>query len=162
MWVILKFDKKKLEFMKKNLQRKLNKKCIFYCPKLKIRKQNNVETEIRLLDDYLFCFNEEFRDKNFMNNLMFVRGLKYFLNGYNNSQEKITKFIKKCKQLENAEGYINQNILEIIENKKYKFLSGPFYNQIFSVLQLQKHKINILIGNLKTSINKERYLIYPI
>ena len=162
MWVVLKFNKKKLEFLKKDLEKKSNKKFIFYYPKLKFLRENKSKIEISLLGDYLFCFNEDFKDRNFINTLFFTRGLKYFLNGHIHSQDTIKWFIKKCKQFEDSEGYLDKNIFDLLENKNYKFLSGPFCNQIFSVLNIQKHKINILIGKLKTSLEKEKYLIYPI
>ena len=55
-----------------------------------------------------------------------------------------------------------RSLFEIIETEKYKFLSGPFRNEIFKILKIQKNKINILIGNFKTYIKTEDYLFQPI
>jgi uncharacterized protein (UPF0335 family) len=71
-------------------------------------------------------------------------------------------FIEKCKSLENENGFISQNLFEIIKNEKYKFLSGPFTSKIFKILEIQKNKINILIGNFNTYIKKKDYLFFPV
>ena len=165
MWTILKFHKKKIGFLKKDFQEKLGNDHIIYTPKIlvkKYRKNIVINKEISLLGDYLFCFHKNFRNPNIINQLKFTRGLKYFLTDFLISQNEIQNFVNKCKELENTKGYITQNIFEIIENKKYKFLSGPFADQIFKIMQIQKNKINILIGNLKTRINKKEFLFYPV
>ena len=165
MWTILKFDKKKIDFLKRDFQEKLGKDCIIYTPKILVKKYRQstvISKEISLLGDYLFCYHKNFRNPNIINQLKFVRGLKYFLEGFLISQNEIQNFVNKCKELENTKGYITQNIFEIIEDKKYKFLSGPFTDQIFKIMQMQKNKINILIGNLKTRINKKEFLFYPV
>ena len=40
MWTIIKIDKKKIDFLKKDFQDKIGKKIDFYNPKLKITKYN--------------------------------------------------------------------------------------------------------------------------
>ena len=165
MWAILKFDKKKIDFLKKDFQVKLGDDYIIYTPKIlvkKYRKNTVIDKEISLLGDYLFCYHKNFRNPNIINQLKFTRGLKYFLTDFLISQDEIQNFVNKCKELENTKGYITQNIYEIIKDKKYKFLSGPFAEQIFKIMQIQKNKINILIGNLKTKINKKEFLFYPV
>ena len=72
------------------------------------------------------------------------------------------EFIENCKKLENNKGYITQNIFEILVDRKYKFSSGPFTNQIFKIISIQKDKINISIGNLKTRISKKEFLFDPV
>ena len=165
MWTILKFDKKKISFLKKDFSEKLGKDYIIYQPKIlikKYKKKRFTNLEISLLGDYLFCFHKNFRDPKTINQLRFMRGLKYFLSGFFNSQNDIQKFINNCKECENTKGYITQNIFEIFENRKYKFLTGPFAEQMFKIIGLQENKINILIGNLKTKINEKEFLFHPI
>ena len=93
--------------------------------------------------------------------MKFSKGLKYFLGGFKKSQVEINKFIKKCKSLENKNGYISEAFFEVTLNTKYQFISGPFSNRIFEIINLQKNKIKILIGNVKTTINKQDYLFNP-
>ena len=127
MWTILKFDKRKIDFLKKDFKEKLGNDYIIYSPKILVKKyQKNVviNKEISLLGDYLFCFHKNFRNPNIINQLKFTRGLKYFLTDFLISQNEIQNFVNKCKELENIKGYITENIYEIIEYKKYKFLSS--------------------------------------
>ncbi len=165
MWVVLKFDKKKLNFLKEDFNKKLGKDCIFYTPKMQIQKFKGnklSKTEFNILGNYLFCFHKNFVISNVYNDLNFCRGLKYFLNGCFQSQREINNFIMKCKSLEGKGGYITSNLFKLYENKKYIFSSGPFAEKIFKIINLQKNKIDILMGNLKTTINKEKFLFKPI
>jgi len=112
MWAIIKFDKKKLELLKKDLKEKLGEDINVYKPKLLFKKYKNnklINKEFNLLGDYLFCFHKNFQDSSTISKLKFSKGLKYFLNGFVQSQKEINKFIKKCKESENEEGYLSQN-----------------------------------------------------
>ena len=165
MWTIIKVDKKNLSFLKNELKNKIGNESIIYSPKLlikKITKKKLQRKEYEILGDYLFCHHKKFNTENFLKQLNFVRGVKYFLNGFQLCQNEIEKFIDKCKNLEDDSGFITQNLYEEEINKYYKFSSGPFINEIFKIVQLQKNKIDILMGNIKTTINKQKYLISPI
>ena len=110
----------------------------------------------------MFCYHKNFKNFSTINQLRFIKGLKYFVSGFYSSQNEIEKFIEKCKKLEDKKGYITQNIFDIMETKKYKFISGPFSNQIFEIMKFQKNKIEALIGNFRTKIDKENFLSFPI
>jgi hypothetical protein len=47
-------------------------------------------------------------------------------------------------------------------NSQYKFASGPFVEEIFEIINLQKNRINILMGNIKTTIKKQEFLFNPL
>ena len=161
MWTIIKFDKKKLASLKDGLKVKLGEDLNIYIPKMfikKYRKNKFVGREFDMLGNYLFCFHEKFKDPQTISHLKFTRGLKYFLNGFTQSQNEIRKFIEKCKSSEDKNGYLSQNFFELCINSKYKFYSGPFAETIFKIIDLQKNKINILLGNIKTTINKNKFL----
>ena len=165
MWTIVKFDKKYLELLKKDFKEKLGEDFFIYSPKLSIQKYKNnklISKEFNLLGDYLFCFHKSFNDPKTIDKLRFTKGLKYFLNGFVQSQEEIKKFVQKCKNSENDNGYLAQNFFEIFINTKYKFVSGPFSEMIFRIISLQKNKINILLGNIKTTVNRDEFLFNPI
>ena len=165
MWAIIKVDKKKISFFKNEIKNKLGKESIIYSPKLlikKITKNKLQKKEYEILGDYLFCYHENFNKINFLKQLNFIRGVKYFLNGFQICQNEIEKFIDRCKNLEDKSGYISQSLYEEEVNKYYKFSSGPFVDKIFKIVQLQKNKIDILMGNLKTTVNKEEFLFSPI
>ena len=165
MWTILKFDKKKQLLLKEDLEKKLGKDLRIYIPKLRIQKyQRNklINKEFNLLGDYMFCFHKKLEYKNIVISLKFLRGLKYFLEGFKESQKEIERFIKKCKDYEDAEGFLSKNFYELCINKKYKFSSGPFADKAFRIIKLEENKINILIGNLKSSVKKTDFLYSPI
>ena len=164
MWTIIKVEKKKISFLNNELKNKLGDESVIYAPKLLIKtfKKNKLHhKEYEILGDYLFCYHKNFNEKNFLKQLNFIKGVKYFLNGFQVCQNEIIKFIDRCKNLEDKSGYISQNLYEEKINKYYTFSSGPFIHEIFKIVQLQKNKIDILMGNLKTTINKKEYIFKP-
>tara|TARA_Y100000590_G_scaffold393942_1_gene472619 strand:- start:481 stop:978 length:498 start_codon:yes stop_codon:yes gene_type:complete len=165
MWTIIKFDRKNIGILKEDFKKKLGKDVTIYSPKLliqKYKKNKSFNKEFNLLGDYLFCFHRDFKNPETLNLLKFTRGLKYFLGGFNESQDEIEKFIKKCKESENAKGYLTQNFFDICKNSNYKFTSGPFSEKIFKIINLQKNKINILLGNIRTTIKNEEFSFTPL
>ena len=165
MWTILKFENKSIETLKKEFTKVLGKDYIIYMPKIFVQKYKNnkiIKKEINLLGDYLFCFHEKLSDKKIINTLQYSKGLKYILNGFLNSQVEIKDFIERCKKAETNKGYLSQDFFEININSECEFISGPFSNMIFKIIEMQKNKIKILIGDLKTTINKKEFLFKPI
>ena len=73
------------------------------------------------------------------------------------SQEEIINFINKLKKIENENGFITQPVFEIEINKFYKFDSGSFASKIFKVLSLNKNNLRIIMGNLKSTINRKKF-----
>ena len=41
-------------------------------------------------------------------------------------------------------------------------MNGPFTDKIFDIINIQKNNISILIGNLKTTIKREKFLSNPV
>ena len=164
MWTIIKINRNKFGFLKRDFEKKLGNKFKIYNPKIRFQKYKKNKVffkELPILGDYLFCFHHSFNDPKVINNLKFSRGLKYFLEGSTLFQREIEKFISKCKSLENEAGYLSTDLYELNVNSKYKFSSGPFAEKIFKIMQLQKNKIDILIGDFKATISKEKYSFYP-
>tara|TARA_A100001015_G_scaffold319876_1_gene444254 strand:- start:1133 stop:1633 length:501 start_codon:yes stop_codon:yes gene_type:complete len=161
MWFVVRFNKRNEEILKKSLREKFGIKVKFYSPKILIQQKIKnlfVKKEKNILGDYLFCYHESFSTENIFYTLKFLRGVKDILLGSKFSQQEILKFIKVCKNHEDKNGYMNFSFFNLIHNKKYKFLSGPFAEKIFTLIEENKNKINILIGNLKTSVNKKDFL----
>ena len=93
----IKFNKNGLEFLKKDLAKKLGKDLKIYSPRIFVqnyKKNKIIKKEFALLGDYLFCFHRKFENPNVINSLKFSRGLKYFLCGFAGSQEEIKSFIE--------------------------------------------------------------------
>lgn len=164
MWAVIKFDIKKLASLKEDLKLKLGKNYKIYIPKIKVQKYKNnklVSKEVTLLGDYLFCFHNQFKNKKILSYLKFTKGIKYFLEGFVESQKEIENFLNYCNSIENKEGLISENLFELNLNKKYQFMNGPFTNKIFDIIKIQKNRVDILIGNLKTTIKREKFLSNP-
>ena len=166
MWIIIKFDKKKFNFFKKELKNKLSHHTL-YAPKLLINKYKNnklIKKEYNILGDYVFCYDKTLKNKEILGQLKFVKGLKYILGGFLSlsEQKEIEEFIKKCKKFENPEGYITQNLFQPQEDLKYKFTSGPFVDKIFQIIKVQQNKIKILMGDIKATIKKREFLFNPL
>ena len=165
MWTIIKYDKKNLNLLLQDLKKKMGNDFVIYRPKMRLKKFNKnkvILKPIDLLGDYIFCFHRNFENKNFIQKLKFCRGLKYFLNGYVEFQSQIISFIEQCKCSEDTKGFISQSFYEIDLFRDYKFLSGPFSEKIFKVIGLEKNRINVLMGNLKTKVDKKDFLFSPI
>ena len=110
MWTIVKIDKKRLNFFKDDITKKLGSGCIFYSPKLIVQKYKNsrlINKEFNLLGDYIFCFHNEFKNPLALCKLKFTKGLKYFLSGFLQSQNEISDFVSKCKRAEDKKGYLS-------------------------------------------------------
>jgi|TARA_B100001094_G_scaffold100769_1_gene96928 hypothetical protein len=164
MWAIAKFDKKKIDFFKRDLSNKLGKNYVIYNPKIllqKFSKKKFISKEFNLLGDYLLCFHNEFNNPKTIEKLKYCRGLKYFLPGCIQSQKQILEFINKCKKAEDNKGYLSQNFYTLNVNSNYQFITGPFAENIFKIINIQKSKIDILMGNLKTTIEKRKFLFNP-
>lgn len=165
MWTVIKFEKKKIGLFKQEMKLKFGDDFKIYYPRMlveKFKKNRIVKKEFSLLGDYIFCFQKNFTKQNMLQQIKFFKGVKYFLEGCSNSQNEINKFISKCKEIENNEGYITQSIFSAEINKLYKFSSGPFTEKIFKILNLQKNKISIIMGNIKTTIKKKEFLFNPV
>ena len=165
MWVVLKFKKNSLSLLKKEFFNYLGKDVKFYLPKLKMQKKirNKLyEKESFLLDDYLLCFHKSFENKKIITSLKYSKGLKYFLSNFKDAQEEIKKFINKCKSNEDENGFIKQCFFEFKENGIFQFLTGPFTNKGFRIIDRQNTTIKILIGRLTATVSKENYLFRPV
>ena len=98
MWSVIKIDKKKISFFKDEIKKKLGEDCEFYIPKLHIegiKNNKKVNKQIYLLGDYIFCFNNNFKNEKILQHLKNTKGLKYFLNGFISAQEEILQFIER-------------------------------------------------------------------
>ena len=100
------------------------------------------------------------KKNNFQNHLKGVKGLDYLLPNCEINQKDILEFIVYCKKFEDDQGFITQGFFNSETSNKVKFLAGPFAGQICKIISKQKGKINILIGNITTSICKKSYLLY--
>ena len=158
MWVVAKINRKKTNLFIQELKDKCGDDLVLYRPSIqyeKIRK-NKLEKSIKpLLEDYFFCFSNKFDDINFTNTLSYIKGLNYFLTGYKNNQNEIKRFIENCKLYQNAKGLITKEFFYNLISSKGKFVSGPFTNMMFNIIEKKKFSLKVLIGNYKVSLSKK-------
>ncbi len=166
MWIVAKIKIKNLNTFKKSLTEKMGKDIQFYCQKIKYQKYFNGKVkkiETFILGNYIFCHHIKFKKDSTISEIKYLKGLIYFLNGSNQNQGSLIKFIEYCKSFENEEGYLTQSFFKMIIAKKAKFISGPFTDMIFEIIEKQKNKLKILVGNIVTTISdKNNYLYCPI
>ena len=165
MWAVLKFKKKEFYVLKNNLKEKLGDNFLIYRPKLLIqnyKKNVLIDKHIDIMGEYLFLFHKDLGDEKIIHDLNFTKGLKYILQNFSYSQVEIKNFLNKCKESEDENGLITQSLFDLNICKSYKFNTGPFTNEIFKIINLQKNKINILLNNIKTTIDKRSFLFSPV
>ena len=113
-----------------------------------------------ILGDYLICYHEKFKNPSLFSILKNLKGLKYFLTNSQNNQKEIINFIELCKKNQDENGYIKQSFFNFTNLQKGIFLNGPFTNMIFSVIENQKDKLKVLIGNVTTTISSNTGYLY--
>jgi hypothetical protein len=165
MWVIFKIKKNEKGLFKKDLLNKLDEKIVFYSPKIltkKSFKNKTVNNAVDILGDYVLCHHKNFLKKDVLNLVKYCRGLKYLLSNCINSQKEIKAFIENCKKFENKEGFLSYKFFSAEVNKNYEIISGPFFGQVAKILNDQKNKVNLLLGNIKASIDKKSFLFKSV
>ena len=164
MWVIIKYKSKEFETLKDSFCKVLGEMPEFYNPKYIYQKYINNELkqfETKILNDYLICKHEKFIDPKVISLLKNTCGLNYFLNGCEFNQKEIITFIKFCKSNEDSSGYLTQSFFSLIENTKAKFISGPFTQIIFDILENKAKKLKIIVNNINITISKKsKNLLY--
>jgi len=166
MWVVAKVKYNEINIFKRELKNKLDNTLIFYNPKIQL--ENIVKSKIKihnktLLENYIFCYHENFKNKKLINQLQFIKGLTFFLNGYASNQNQIVNFIKYCKSFEKCHGFIKSSFFKSLLSKRAKFISGPFTNMFFDIIEKQKNKLKIVIKNIVTIVpDSKNYLYQPV
>jgi len=157
MWIVAKYKTKELNILKESFLKILGEMPEFYNPKIKYERyiNNKLKTfEKSILDNYLICKHEKFKDQKFLNILKNSRGLNYFLSGHEFNQKEINKFINFCKSNEDIDGFLTQNFFTMEKNKKAKFISGPFTEMIFHIIEDKGKKLKVLVNNMNITISK--------
>ena len=165
MWIIIKFKSNQFDILKQEFKKKLSIEPTFFFPKLHFQKIKNnklVSCTSPLLGDYIFCFHHKFNDTNVLENLNYLKGLKFFLKGFKTYQEDILNFINRCKKHEDENGFIKQTFFNFTTFKKIKFLSGPFTNIIFKIIKQKKDSVKVSDGKINISFSTRRYLFEGI
>ena len=156
MWIVAKYKPNEFRILKESFFKILGEMPEFYNPKIKYERyiKNKLKVfEKKILDNYVICKHDKFRDHTLVNVLKSSRGLIYFLNGYESNQKELNNFVKLCKSYEDEGGFLKQNFFKTKKNKA-KFISGPFTQMIFDIIEDKRTKLKILINNMNMTISK--------
>mgnify|MGYP001169760903 FL=1 len=166
MWIVAKINHLETETFKSQLKKRLGLDIKFYNPLIcikKVHKQKLKNQSRPILNNYIFCYHQKFDDESAINQISNIRGLNYFLKSYKLNQKEIETFINNCKSFEDKEGFISPAFFKDLLSNKAKFISGPFTNLFFDIIEKQKGKMKIMLGNFAIAISdKSKYLYQPV
>ncbi len=160
MWLVIKTKQKDIPNLKSEIEKKFGGNLNIYFPKFKIECKNKLSIK-NLLGNYFFFHHSEFSIKENVALLNYLKGVNYILSGSNQAQPEIKSFIERCKSSE-KNGFISSDFFELKKLQNIKFINGPLSKYFLRIILLQKNKVNCLLGNIKTTINKKKYLFYPV
>ncbi len=159
MWLVIKYKTNEIETLKKSLTNIIGETPEFYHPKIKLKKIINGkmrEHKKDVLDKYIFCRHKKFSDISITSLISNAKGSKYLLNGYKQNQNSINRFVDFCKQHQNDDGFLKQSFFNNLIKTKIQFLSGPFSQLIFDIIEDKKKEIKILGNKIKLTISKDQ------
>ena len=159
MWLVIKAKQKDISNLKNEIEKKFGGNLNIYFPKFKIKYKNKFSAK-NLLGNYFFFHHTKFTIKENVTLLNYLKGVNYILSGNKQSQPEIKSFIERCKSSEKG-GFISSDFFELKKMQNIKVINGPLSKYFLKIILLQKNKVNCLLGNIKTTINKNKYLFYP-
>ena len=157
MWVVAKYKPKEFKLLKDSFLKILGEMPEFYSPKIKYEKYLNNKLKVykkNILENYLICKHYKFKDNKIINILKNSRGLSYFLNGFEFNQNELENFVKLCKDNEDKHGFLGQNFFSTAKKTRGKFISGPFTQMMFDIIENKEKKLKILLNNINITISK--------
>ena len=166
MWIVAKIKSKEINIFMENLRNKTCNKIQFYYPKISFNETNtnkkNSKYQKAIISGYLFCFHPIFSSKKIIGSFRNLKGLNYFLTQHLSDQKNIESFINYCKKFENDKGFLSPSFFDRILKDKGQFLSGPFKNLVFDIIEKNKKVLKIQIGNFTTTVKRNNYLYKPV
>jgi len=164
MWVVAKYKPKEIQTLKNSFFAVLGEMPEFYIPKFKYEKYLNNKLKVykkNILDNYLICKHNKFSDHKIIKKLKNSKGLNYFLDGFEFNQVELNNFVNICKSSEDSFGFLSQSFFDVTEKTKAKFVSGPFTQMVFEIIENKGKKLKILLNNMNLTISKNsRNLLY--
>ncbi len=163
MWIVVSYKKHEEQLFKNELRKKFGNDTSFYSPKAiitKVIKNSFKKVEKKLINNYLLCFNEKFKDNYFLNIIKTTKGLKYLLPGSFCNQKNIINFLTFCKKNEDKRGYIKFDFFKdiFIKNKENFFLK-LFPNLNYKFIE-DKNSINFIINGKLVKIKNKNNLVF--
>ena len=95
MWIVAKIKIREKNIFEQDLRKKVGSKNIFYNPNIEVKQFTKNKFRIvkkSILENYIFCYHDNFKNIKILDNLKFTRGLSFFLKESNLNQRKIIEF----------------------------------------------------------------------
>ena len=157
MWIVARYKPKEFELLKESFSKILGEMPEFYTPKIKYERYINNKLKVykkNILENYLICKHNKFCDYEIIHALKSSRGLNYFLEGFESNQKELDSFVNLCRSNEDSLGFLNQSFFKISKKTKAKFVSGPFTQMMFEIIEDKGKKLKILLNNINVTISK--------
>tara|TARA_Y100001970_G_scaffold291558_1_gene429173 strand:- start:1154 stop:1654 length:501 start_codon:yes stop_codon:yes gene_type:complete len=166
MWVVVQYNRHEEDLFKNEMKLKFGQETRFYSPKAIVTKIINnsfKKVEKKLINNYLLCFNEKFKDKNFLNIIRTIKGLNNMLAGSLYNQKNILDFLHFCKKNEDLNGFLKFDFFkENITKNKDTFFSKIFPNLNYKLINEKKSFSFFINGKLVRVKNKPNIVFNPI
>tara|TARA_B100000886_G_C20416568_1_gene489529 strand:- start:1341 stop:1841 length:501 start_codon:yes stop_codon:yes gene_type:complete len=163
MWLVIKTKHNfSTKLLKQNLVNILGNDLKFFAPKMRILKSKSNKffyKDFFVLGNYKIIYHPDLKKNTNINKIKYLKGIQYVLNTFNYCQGEIEKFIERCKNNEDSNGYLIQNFFELKKGNELKFMSGPFVNFVSELVDNQKKRICFLTGKYKILVNKNQSCI---
>lgn len=163
MWVIAKYKKKELNIFLDEFKKKMKSPTKIYQPKIKLNSKSKNNSFKYILGNYIFLWNDNFKNSNMIESLKFTKGVEYFLSKPEHSQSEIIEFINNCKNHEDLKGFLKPSFFMSIIKDRAKFLTGPFAHFAFKVIEKKEKFLCVFVDGLKLIIkNNNNNLFQPL
>ena len=159
MWVVLKIKKySELDIIRKSLTDLFGSSPKLCNPKVKTKNISSKKNTIRdtfLLEKYILIHHNKLSNQFYLNKIRYIRGIDYCLQGFKSCQNEIYKFVQKCEKNQDTSGYVNSDFFNLSEGMDIRFSKGPFVNFVSKIVEIQKKKLKMLVGNYSIYLEKK-------
>ena len=158
MWIVAKIKNNNKSVLKESFKSLFGSVPELYAPKILVEKKvkNKIYKKDKfILENYVLLKHDNFFDLKTLSSIKYLKGLEYILPFFKSSQSEIKNFISNCKKNENKFGYLSQSFFDLVLYKKYNFGRGPFINFVAELIEFQRNKIKVMVGNYTISINSK-------
>ncbi len=165
MWIVLKIKKySELNIIRKSLTDLFGSSPKLCNPKVKtisVNSKINTNKDTFLLERYILIYHNKLSNQFYLNKISYMRGIDYCLHGFKGCQNEIYKFAQKCEKNQDTSGYVNSDFFNLSEGMNIKFSKGPFVNFVSKIVEIQKKKLKMLVGNYSIYLEKKENCLSP-
>ena len=157
MWLIIKYNLKEFDVLKKKLLEKIDNEMFLYRPQIMKNSTNNLSKKNlrkNILGNYAIIYSKKVIERKNIFEASRTVGLTCILDGFKNNQTQIEKFVNHCKNNQDNDGCLKNSFFNFSNLKDGTFENGPLVKYIFRLIEEQKKKIKFLVNNKSVIIRK--------